>query len=85
MLSPQAALAGDDEGFVLRRDPSKAVPSVRRAGPVTREDGFDWGGAALGAGGAALLLASLGAGAGVVQVRRRAANDDEQPAWSRRS
>jgi hypothetical protein len=68
VLAP-AAPAADDEGFVLRRDPSKAVPFVLEPAPVTREEGFDWGDAALGAGAATLLLAPLGTG--LTRVRRR--------------
>jgi hypothetical protein len=77
-VAAPAAWAGDDQGFILRRDGAKAVPFVREAEPVAREQSFDWGDAALGAGVSAVLLASVGAG--LARLRRR----DLGPAWSPR-
>jgi hypothetical protein len=65
--APPAPAAGD-EGVVLRRDGTKAVPVVVPE-PVGAADGFDWDDAGLGAGAAAATL--LVAAAGAQFARRR--------------
>ena len=70
-----ASAVGSDHGkVILHRDGSKAVPFIANVGPATsatERGGFDWGDAAIGAGGAwsVMLLAS-----GVAVVARRRAH-----------
>jgi hypothetical protein len=64
---PVLAEGNDYGGIVPRRDGSKAVPFVPVLDPAPQADGFDWGGAGIGAGVAVLLL--TGGGAYVVRTR----------------
>jgi hypothetical protein len=74
-----AAAGGDDDKVIVRRDGSKAVPFVANLGPSsgsTQPDGFDWGDAAISAGGAVsvMLVAS-----GLIAVTRRRDHPEAQP------
>jgi len=70
--APTAASSGDTT--TLRRDGSKAVSFVADVTPtvatVDSGNGFDWGDAMIGAGGAVALIAVIGAG-GLTVLRRR--------------
>ena len=58
----------------LHRDGSRAVPFVANVSPtapaVESGNGFDWGDAMIGAGGAVALIAVVGAGGVTVRSRR---------------
>ena len=74
-----ASAAGGDGDEVVIRDGSDAVPFVANVGPsssASEPDAFDWGDAAIGAGGAlsVMLLAS-----GVVAFARRKGHPAAQP------
>lgn len=77
---PQVTQANNPSSVVLRRDASEAAPFVATVGPeatatagqstIAGSDGFDWGAAAVGAGGA--LAATLALGATVrLTIRKR--------------
>ena len=70
-----AAPAPAAPGITLHRDGSKAEPFVADVSPsvpaVESGNGFDWGDAMIGAGGAIALIAVVGAGAGALTVRSR--------------
>ena len=75
-VTQDAAPAPAAPGITLHRDGSKAAPFVADVSPtepaVESGNGFDWGDAMIGAGGAIALIAVVGAGGLTVRSRRHA-------------
>ena len=73
-VTQDAAPAQAAPGITLHRDGSKAAPFVAdvsaTAPAADSGNGFDWGDAMIGAGGAIVLIAVVGAGGRTVRSRR---------------
>lgn len=85
--SGASAAGGDEGGIIIRREgpldrigstPEIFVPEVTPSSRTTQADGFDWGDAAIGAGGAFVVM--LLASGAVSLTRRRGATQPTVPA-----